>query len=95
MKNYTGRDLGQDFKDFYKSEKKKITAALKKLGAVDIQMSMQFYYFYGMYTIGEQTWYFSCSDVRHFDYEIMYRKTNSYKDCTGGSNNYTKNYEFK
>jgi len=89
MKHYTGSDLGRDFKDFYRKEKSRITKVLKKLGATDIQMSRQFYYFYGYFTVGEQSYYFSVSDVRHLnDDKLLYRTVKDYKDCIGGGNQY-------
>ena len=41
MKNYTGSDLGNDFREFFKREKKRIVEALKSKGCTDIQMSRQ------------------------------------------------------
>jgi len=90
MKHYTGSDLGKDFRDFFRKEKSRITKALKKLGATDIQMSRQFYYFYGYFTTKEgQAYYFSISDVRHSsDDKMLYRIVKDYKDSKGGSNQY-------
>ena|ERR1035437_2835303 len=88
MKNYTDSDLSQSFKDFYRKEKSKITKILKAKGCTDIQMSMQFNYFYGFFTSSSgQIYYFNCSDVRHFKYEkLMYRTAKDYKDYSGGRN---------
>src|SRR5258708_2020895 len=90
MKNYTGSDLGQDFKKFYTSEKKLITKHLLSLGCTKIEMSRQFYYFYGFFTSPNgQAYYFSCSDVRHFpNSPILYRTIKDYNDFTGGANQY-------
>jgi len=90
MKNYKGSDLSQDFKDFFKREKKRLTSILKELGCVEIQMSMQFNYFYGFFTSKTgQAYYFSCSDVRYFGYnKLLYRTAKDYKDFTGGYNQY-------
>ena len=90
MKNYTGSDLGNDFREFFKREKKRIVEALKSKGCTDIQMSRQFYYFYGFFTSKSgQIYYFSCSDVRHFGYDkLLYRTAKSYTDYSGGGNQY-------
>ena len=90
MKHYTGSDLGQDFREFFRKEKNRITKTLKELGCTDIQMSRQFYYFYGFFTSKTgQMYYLSCSDVRHFGYEkLLYRTATSYTDYRGGSNCY-------
>ncbi len=91
MKHYTGRDLGEDFRSFFRAERKKIKAALTPLGCTDIQMSRQFYYYYGFFTAPSgQIYYFSIDDVRHgFDNgKMLYRTATSYKDFTGGANTY-------
>jgi hypothetical protein len=90
FKDYTGSDLSIEFKNFYKKEMKKIKKILIEKGCSNIETSCQFYYFYGYFTSKTgQIYYFSCSDVRHFDYDqILYRTAKSYKDFTGGSNQY-------
>jgi hypothetical protein len=90
MKNYTGSDLGQDFKEFYRLETNRIKKHLKSIGCTDIQFSRQFYYFYGFFTSKSgQIWYVNSSDIRHFGYnKLMYRTASSYKDFTGGMNQY-------
>jgi len=89
-KNYSGRDLGDDFKEFFRKEKNRITRNLKEMGCTDIQMSYGFYYFSGFFTSASgQVFYFSCSDVRHFGYnQLLYRTAKDYKDYSGGGNNY-------
>lgn len=88
LKHYTGSDLGEDFRRFFATERRRITKALEAMGCTDIIMSRQFYYFYGYFTAKSgQKYYFSCSDVRHFTYtQLMYRTVKSYDDSTGGSN---------
>ena len=88
MKNYTGSDLGQDFRTFYAKEKKRITSQLTAMNCKDIQMSRQFYYYSGFFTTAEgQPYYFSISDVRFFPQaSMLYRKVRDYKDYTGGAN---------
>jgi hypothetical protein len=87
---YTGSDLGQDFKDFFRKEKRRITTNLKFMGCTKIEMDYGFYYFSGFFTSASgQIYYFSCSDVRHFGYsKLLYRTATHYKDWTGGRNQY-------
>lgn len=90
MGNYSGSDLGQDFKEFFRLETNRIRKHLKSLGCTKIEFSMGFYYFSGFFTSKSgQVYYLSCSDVRHFGYEtLLYRTAQHYKDYTGGSNQY-------
>lgn len=89
-KNYGGSDLGQDFKDFFRREKKRIGGILKELGCTDFEMNYGFYYFSGFVRFSNgQLYYFSCSDVRHFGYnQLMIRTAKDNRDFTGGSNNH-------
>ncbi len=90
MKNYTGSDLGQDFKTFYAKDKKSIGAQLKAMGCTNLQMSRQFYYYSGFFTAPSgQAYYFSLSDVRFFpNSDLLYRTAKNYKDFSGGANCY-------
>lgn len=88
-----------EFKAFKKLFKKGLTIELKKTLATNIVFSYGHYYISGFFTIGEQPYYFSLSDVRHgFVFsrngapEIMYRTAKDYKDFTGGHN---QNIELK
>jgi hypothetical protein len=87
---YKGSDLGQDFKEFYRKEKNRLTKIFKELGCTNIKMDYGFYYFSGFLTSKNgQIYYFSCSDIRHFNYnQLLIRTATSYKDYTGGSNQY-------
>jgi hypothetical protein len=88
--NYKGKDLGQDFKEFFSRERRRIMRNLKEMQCTNVKMSYGFYYFSGFFTnkFG-QIFYFSCSDVRHFGYtKLLYRTAKDYKDYTGGSNRY-------
>jgi len=89
-KNYSGSDLGQDFKDFFKREKTRLTKDFKAKGCTNIEMNYGFYYFNGFFTSPSgQAYYFSCSDVRHFGYNrLLIRTAKDYKDFTGGCNQY-------
>lgn len=88
--SYKGSDFGQDFKVFFRNEKRRITAYLKEFGCTDIKINYGFYYFYGFFTSKTgQIYYFNSSDVRHFGYNrLMYRTAKDYKDYTGGMNQY-------
>jgi len=89
-KNYSGSDLGQDFKEFFRKEKNRLTKILKEKSCTKIEMNYGFYYFSGFFTAPSgQVYYFSCSDVRHFGYtQLLIRTAKSYTDFTGGSNQY-------
>ena len=59
--------------------------------AHNIQMSRGHFYFSGFFTATKtgQIWYFSIGDVRYFpDKQLLIRKAQSYKDYSGGSNQY-------
>jgi hypothetical protein len=89
-KNYSGSDLGSDFKSFFRKEKNRISKVLTQRGCTNLEMNYGFYYFSGFFTAPSgQIYYFSCSDVRHFGYnKLLIRTAKSYKDYTGGSNDY-------
>lgn len=87
---YRGSDLGEDFKEFFRKEKNRLTRIFKALGCTNIQMDYGFYYFSGFLTAPSgQVYYFSSSDIRHWDYnQLLIRTAKNYKDYTGGSNQY-------
>lgn len=89
-KNYSGSDLGQDFKDFFRKEKKRIGDILKEKGCTNLEMNYGFYFFSGFFTSPSgQVYYFSCSDVRHFGYsQLLIRTAKNYTDFSGGYNQY-------
>lgn len=89
-KNYSGSDLGQDFKDFFRREKNRLSKILKEKGCTNIELNYGFYYFSGFFTSPSgQAYYLSCSDVRHFGYnQLLIRTAKDYNDFTGGSNQY-------
>lgn len=87
MKNYSGSDLSDGFKDFFRKEKRRISTKLRKLGCTNIQMSYGFYYFSGFFTSATGQVYYLCSlDTRYNDYRMFYRTAKDYKDYTGGQN---------
>jgi len=85
--SYKGSDLGNDFKVFYRREKKRITTALTALGCTNIVMDYGFYFFSGFFTSASgQIYYISSSDTRGGYTQLYYRTAKHYKDYTGGSN---------
>lgn len=88
-KNYSGSDLGNDFKEFFRKEKIRLSKIFREKGCTDIQMNYGFYYFSGFLTSPTgQCYYFSCSDTRFNVYdELLIRTAKNYTDFTGGSNN--------
>lgn len=79
------------FDVFYKSFKSKLTKQLREVGASDITFSKGHFYLSGFFTMPNgQAWYFSLSDVRSNwgTPQLLYRTATSYKDYTGGSNQY-------
>ena len=89
-KNYSGSDLGQEFKEFFRKEKNRLKKIFTEKGCRNFEMGYGFYYFSGFFTSPSgQIYYFSCSDVRDFGYDkLLIRTAKSYSDYTGGSNNY-------
>ena len=88
---YKGSDLGDDFKQWFRKEKRRLTAILKEKGCADIKLDYGFYYFSGFFTSSTgQVYYMSCSDVRHFPYkQLLIRTAQHYKDFSGGPNQYS------
>jgi len=80
------------FSDFFRTFKREITKELKSVGATDIKLHQGHFYVSGFYTIGDQAWYLSISDVRGMCYggapRMLYRTAKDYKDYTGGGNMY-------
>jgi hypothetical protein len=89
--NSTGTNSKHDpnFTAFRKLFKKGITAELNKIGASNIVFNYGHYYITGFFTVNEQAYYFSLSDVGHGgEATLMYRTAKHYTDWTGGSNNW-------
>jgi len=95
-RNYSGSDLSQEFKNFFKKEKRRIVKVLTEMGCTDIKINYGFYFFSGFFTSKTgQVYYLSSPDVR-FGYDrILYRTAKNYKDYTGGGNNYVNVNELK
>jgi hypothetical protein len=88
-KNYSGSDLCQSFKDFFRKEKKRLSLILIEKGCTDIQLNYGFYYFSGFFKSKTgQCYYISCSDTRGGYNQLLIRTAKDYSDYTGGSNQY-------
>ena len=84
-----GSVTSPDFTLFTREFKSMILEQLKKIGGTDYEQRNGHYYVYGFFKVGEQPFYISISDVRHFTIEdILIRTAKDYKDFTGGSNHY-------
>ena len=91
--------LTPEFVQFFRTFKSEFTKELKSIGATAIVFSRGHFYLSGFFTVDDQIWYFSLSDVRGIDYslvhnpdscmsKLLYRTATSYKDYTGGQNRY-------
>ena len=79
----------QDFKTFAREFKSMINEQIAKVGGTDYKQNVGHYYVSGFFTVNEQPYYISISDVRYFDVDsILIRTAKDYKDYTGGRNNY-------
>lgn len=90
-----------EFKSFCRIFKNEFTKELESIGATDVIVRFGHFSVSGFFTIGEQKWYFSLSDVRGMEYtltrypescnsKLMYRTVKDYKDYIGGHNRYAK-----
>lgn len=86
----SGSYNSEEFNKFFKGFKKAFTTRLKRLNATDIQFSKGHFYLSGFFTVDEQAYYFSISDVRSNwgNPRLLVRTAENYKDYTGGANNY-------
>ena len=79
-----------EFKMFFRTFKKEFTKELESVGAHNITFSREHFYVSGFFTSASgQIYYFSLSDVRDMRFgelTLMYRTAESYKDFTGGMN---------
>jgi len=94
----TGTNSKQDpaFRNFQRVFKSALLAELKKVNAVNVVFSYGHYYISGFFTVNNQPYYFSLSDVRAtfpvmgLRYPLMYRTADNYKDYRGGSNRWVE-----
>ena len=80
-----------EFKQFVSSFKKSFKKILSKLDAKDIKFSVGHFTITGFFTVNEQAYYFSLSDVRNVyggKPQLLVRTATDYKDYSGGSNMY-------
>lgn len=86
----SGSHNSEEFNKFFTGFKKAFTTRLKRLNATNIKFSKGHFYLSGFFTVDEQAYYFSISDVRTFtsNPKLLVRTAENYKDYTGGANNY-------
>ena len=82
----------QQFKTFYTTFRRELIQILKELEATDWTFSMGHFYLSGFFkTKDEKIFYFSISDVRHFnDKNLLIRTAENFTDYSGGSNGYVE-----
>jgi len=90
----SGGHTTPEFNKFYMDFKKAIHKKLLKIdGYHSLQLNKGHFYISGFFSVGEQAYYISLSDVRwnmRAPEQILVRTASSYKDYTGGQNNYAK-----
>jgi hypothetical protein len=79
-----------EFNEFFELFKRSFGKELKKIGATDFVFSKGHFYLSGFFTVNEQPYYFSISDVRDgcLQPKLLVRTAKDYKDYTGGGNMY-------
>lgn len=84
-----GSITSTDFTLFTREFKSMIISELNKVGGIDYKQMNGHYYISGFFTLNNQPYYISISDVRYFTIDnILIRTAKDYKDYTGGINNY-------
>lgn len=79
----------QDFKTFAREFKSMMNEQVAKVGGTNYQQNTGHYYVSGFFTVEEQPYYISISDVRYEDVDsILIRTAKDYRDFTGGRNNF-------
>jgi len=80
--------LTPEFLEFFKVFKREFKKELNSIKASNITFSRGHFYVSGFFTVNNQPYYFSLSDVRGMGNlgTLMYRTANDYKDYTGGQN---------
>ena len=89
-KNYSGSDLSQEFKNFFKKEKKRLSNLFAQKGCIDFEMYYGFNFFSAFFTSPSgQVYYIHFEDYRWNKYdELLIRTAKNYTDYSGGSNQY-------
>jgi hypothetical protein len=79
-------------KKIYTKERNLVKKALTQVGATDIKLKSNYFYFSGFATINGQVIYVSSGDARSWEFpdkkKLMMRKAKDYKDFSGEINNY-------
>jgi len=85
----------QQFKDFARTFKREFKKEFAKVGATNIVFNVGHFTISGFFTVNGNVFYFSLSDVRDIKFSMTYssptmlmRTAESYKDYSGGTNNY-------
>lgn len=86
-----GGTTSRDFMNWAKEFKHMIQEQIALVGGTDYKQNTGHYYVSGFFKVGEQCYYISCSDVRHWSYDsivndVLIRTARDYKDFTGGRN---------
>ena len=86
-----GGTTSRDFMNWAKEFKHMIQEQIALVGGTDYKQNTGHYYVSGFFKIGEQCYYISCSDIRHWSYDdivndVLIRTAKDYKDFTGGHN---------
>jgi hypothetical protein len=77
--------------EFHRTFKRQLTKELNKLGAEQIEIGKPNHFdVSGFFSIKNQIWYFSLSDLRWSKSDILVRKAQSFKDYTGGMNHFIR-----
>lgn len=90
--NYTGADLPESFRKFCRTEKAWLKKVVTSMGGTNLMLSRGFYFYFGFFTAKNgQVYYFSISDIRHFnDGKMLIRTATHYGDFSGGQNQYAE-----
>jgi len=76
---------------WYRLFRREFTKFLIAIGATQIQIGKPNHFdMSGFFTVGTQAWYFSISDLRGSKDKMLIRTVKSYKDYTGGLNQYVR-----
>ena len=80
-----------DFKKFVRTFRSEFKKEVAKIDGENVEINGGHYYLYGFFTLNNQPYYISISDVRHWEItDILIRTAKNYKDYTGGTNRYIK-----
>lgn len=79
-----------EFVAFSKEFKKEFKNEMKTIGVGDVTFNVGHFYISGFFNFKGKTFYFSISDVRMPQYNMLYRTAKDKLDFSGGSNMYVK-----